>query len=242
LKPSAGGDVASEVDKGRPSSHDDGCHTPSSRRGAGHAILALAPLLSRAFHNLTAWLNRRTAARLPLLLTGILLASGRRTVTSWFRATGITDDFRRAYYAVCVVGRKADHLALATLSAVRPCLGGPRARLAGEGHFGRFPRFPRTPGCVATGQPRRVPPRSQPWKHSRPKRHMRRKPRHADGQAWAMNGSAVPARPGSKQGRPAGMLRSLLSLSAQSGGRGGAVAASGPAAPSNREAPATEAT
>ena len=31
---------------------------------------------------------------------------GRRTVTSWFRAAGITDDFRHAYTIVCAVGRR----------------------------------------------------------------------------------------------------------------------------------------
>src|SRR5262249_58852952 len=30
------------VAKNRPSSHDDGCHTPPCQRGAGHAILAAA--------------------------------------------------------------------------------------------------------------------------------------------------------------------------------------------------------
>jgi DDE superfamily endonuclease len=90
------------------------------------AFSQLPAWLSRAFANFTSWLDRRTAARLPLLLTGILFASGRRTVTSWFRPVGITTDFRRAYHVVYAVGRQADHLALATLSAVRPCLACPR--------------------------------------------------------------------------------------------------------------------
>src|SRR5258708_27766580 len=85
--------------------------------------------LSRVFVNFTTWLDRRTAARLPLLLTGILFASGRRTVTSWFRPVGITTEFRRAYHVVFAVGRKADHLALATLSAVQPCLAQPQRLL-----------------------------------------------------------------------------------------------------------------
>lgn len=86
----------------------------------------LPPWLSRVFGNFASWLDRRTAARLPLLLVGILFACGRRTVTSWFRPVGITDDFRRAYHVVYAVGRHADDLALATLSAVRPCLADPR--------------------------------------------------------------------------------------------------------------------
>jgi hypothetical protein len=42
----------------------------------------LPPSLSRVFAALAAWLDRRTAARLPLLLSGILFAHGRRTATS----------------------------------------------------------------------------------------------------------------------------------------------------------------
>src|SRR5580658_8017837 len=81
----------------------------------------LPPWLSRVFDNFSSWLDRRTAARLPLLLTGILFASERRTVTSWFRAAAITTEFRRAYHVVYAVGRQADHLALTTLFAVQPC-------------------------------------------------------------------------------------------------------------------------
>jgi hypothetical protein len=51
-------------------------------------------LVATLFLELAHWLDCRRAARLPLLLCGILLASGRRTVASWFRAAGITDEFR----------------------------------------------------------------------------------------------------------------------------------------------------
>jgi len=54
------------------------------------------PWLSDVLDRFAAWLDRRTALRLPLLLLGALLASGRRTATSWFRAAGITDEFRPA--------------------------------------------------------------------------------------------------------------------------------------------------
>ena len=86
----------------------------------------MPPWLSLVFGNFTSWLDRRTADRLPLLLVGILFASGRRTVTSWFRPVGITDDFRHADHVVYAVGRRVDQLALATLSAVQPCLANPR--------------------------------------------------------------------------------------------------------------------
>jgi hypothetical protein len=86
----------------------------------------LSPWLSRTFALLACGLDRRTALRLPLLLLGILLATGRRTATSWFRAAGISNDFRRAYHAIYVVGRHADSMALAAWYTVQPCLVGSR--------------------------------------------------------------------------------------------------------------------
>lgn len=86
----------------------------------------LPPWLTTAFAHLAHWLDRRSALRLPLLLCGILFAHGRRTVTSWFRACGIQDEFRPAYTTVCAVGRRADHLALSVVRAVRPALSGSR--------------------------------------------------------------------------------------------------------------------
>jgi hypothetical protein len=89
----------------------------------------LSPWLSRLFDYFAAWLDRRTAARLPTLLLGMLLAVGRRTATAWFRAAGITHEFRCAYHAIYAVGRRADHLTLTAWSTVRPCLAGSRRLL-----------------------------------------------------------------------------------------------------------------
>jgi hypothetical protein len=90
----------------------------------------LPAFLTSAFADLAHWLHKRSAARLPLLLAGILFAKGRRTVTSWFRAAGITTDFRNGYTTVCAVGRQAEHLALTAVSAVRPLLGPQRLVVA----------------------------------------------------------------------------------------------------------------
>jgi hypothetical protein len=87
-------------------------------------------LLTSAFAALARWLHKRSAARLPRLLCGLLFARGRRTVTSWFRAAGITDDFRPAYTTVCAVGRQANDMALSTLDVVEPLLRGPRLCVA----------------------------------------------------------------------------------------------------------------
>jgi SRSO17 transposase len=90
----------------------------------------LPSFLTNHFFDWARWLHKRSAARLPLLLAGILLARGRRTVTSWFRAAGIRDDFRPAYTTVCAVGRHTTQMAVSTLHAVQPLLAGPRLRVA----------------------------------------------------------------------------------------------------------------
>lgn len=79
----------------------------------------------------TAALDRRSAPRLLLLLLGALFATGRRTVTSWFRPAGITDDYRRAYAALWAAGRRAEGLAAGLLcAALKPLM-----RLAPGGHL-----------------------------------------------------------------------------------------------------------
>jgi hypothetical protein len=90
----------------------------------------LPAFVANAFLDLAHWLDRRSAARLPLLLAGALFARGRRTVTSWFRAAGIADDFRPAYATVCAAGRAVDHMAISAALAVRPLLGSRRLLLA----------------------------------------------------------------------------------------------------------------
>jgi hypothetical protein len=90
----------------------------------------LPAFLTSAFFYLAHWLQKRSAARLPLLLVGILFAKGRRTVTSWFRAADITDDYRPAYTTVCAVGRNTTQMAVTTLQTVKPLLGSGRLTAA----------------------------------------------------------------------------------------------------------------
>jgi hypothetical protein len=87
------------------------------------ALSHLPPFLASAFASLACWLDKRTAARVPTLLLGILLAHGRRTVTSWFRAAGITVEFRQGYVAVCSVGRHTQSMAITVEHLVEPLLG-----------------------------------------------------------------------------------------------------------------------
>jgi hypothetical protein len=86
-------------------------------------LSALPTALSRWIRSLASLLDRRTAPRLAALFFGLLLAAGRRTVTSWFRPAGITDEFRPAYHAVYACGRRTDDCALVLLYQVlRPLL------------------------------------------------------------------------------------------------------------------------
>ena len=60
---------------------------------------------------LAAGLHGRSRWRLSLILLGMVFARGRRTVTSWLRAVGITDDFSDYYYFLQPLGRKSQALA-----------------------------------------------------------------------------------------------------------------------------------
>jgi hypothetical protein len=71
----------------------------------------LPALLSAWLSQIAAALDRRSAPRLLAPFCGALFARGRRTVTSWFRAAGITDEDRRAYGALWAAGRPANALA-----------------------------------------------------------------------------------------------------------------------------------
>jgi hypothetical protein len=89
----------------------------------------LPPWLSSTFDRFARWLDRRTAARVPTLLLGILFASGRRTVTSWLRAADVTAEYRPAYRAVHAIGRRSERLAVTAWHTVKPCLAGSRRLL-----------------------------------------------------------------------------------------------------------------
>jgi hypothetical protein len=73
------------------------------------------------FSRLAAPLDRRSAPRLILLLLGAILARGRRTVTSWIRAVGLSAQYRPCYATVAAAGKKADDVAARlALDVVRP--------------------------------------------------------------------------------------------------------------------------
>jgi hypothetical protein len=80
-----------------------------------------APPPGQWFLRLAAALDPRCAPRLARLLLGAILARGRRTVTSWIRAAGLSDQFRPCYTAVAAAGKRADLIAAQLAhDAVRP--------------------------------------------------------------------------------------------------------------------------
>lgn len=75
------------------------------------------------FTRLASALDKRSAPRLARLFLGAVLARGRRTVTTWIRAAGLSALFRPCYTAVAAAGKKAE--TVATYLAL--CVVGPLA-------------------------------------------------------------------------------------------------------------------
>src|SRR5580700_5102478 len=72
--------------------------------------------------DITAWIDRlarlldpRSCWRLLPLVSGLLFATGRRTVSSWLRAGELSKDYQDYYYFVSSVGRKVKWLASVVL-------------------------------------------------------------------------------------------------------------------------------
>ena len=61
---------------------------------------------------LAAGLHARSRWRLPVLLFGMLFAGGRRTVTTWLRAAGVSDDYQDYYYHLAALGHKINPVAV----------------------------------------------------------------------------------------------------------------------------------
>jgi hypothetical protein len=67
---------------------------------------------------LASLLDERVAWRLLPLMTGLLFATGRRTVSSWLRAGQLSKDYQNYYYFLTTVGRKVEMLAGSLLRTI----------------------------------------------------------------------------------------------------------------------------
>lgn len=79
---------------------------------------------------LSAGLHARNRWRLPLLMSGILFAQGRRTVTTWLRAAGVSDDYQDYYYFLAALGRNTESVASKLLALILVVLPLPKRLLA----------------------------------------------------------------------------------------------------------------
>jgi DDE superfamily endonuclease len=67
--------------------------------------------LSKSIAALAGVLDARNACRLRPMLTGLLFARGRRTVSSWLRAIGVRRHYEDYYYFLASLGRKCESVA-----------------------------------------------------------------------------------------------------------------------------------
>lgn len=63
-------------------------------------------------------LHARIAFRLSIIFAGAMLAKGRRTASSWFRAAGVRDDWDRFYDALISIGKVVAYLANPLLKVI----------------------------------------------------------------------------------------------------------------------------
>ena len=76
--------------------------------------------MSSEFYRVEQLAGRRPACpqSLAVLLVGMLFANGRRTVTTWLRAAGVSDDYQDYYYFLQSVGCKSESVATGLLALV----------------------------------------------------------------------------------------------------------------------------
>lgn len=94
------------------------------------SLSSLPPDLSAWFLLLAQMLDGRQHDRCQFLLVGMLFARGRRTVTTWLRAGGLSSQFRPCYYLLGSLGRRTERIARSLLHWVLvPLLVGSSDRL-----------------------------------------------------------------------------------------------------------------
>jgi hypothetical protein len=104
--------------KSPPSRHDKrgrlGNCNPERRRTEA-ARVPLTGALMMWIQGMSRLLDPRNGFRLSIVLAGAMLASGRRTASSWFRAAGVGDDWDRFYDLLIAIGKQAPALGISLL-------------------------------------------------------------------------------------------------------------------------------
>lgn len=107
--------------KSTPSRHDKRARLDrpnAARRRTERASIPLVGVLAQLSSAMVRYVDVRHRFRLPILLAGVLLARGRRTAASWFRAAGVRDDFDRFYDFLRSLGRQVFSVALPLVSHI----------------------------------------------------------------------------------------------------------------------------
>src|SRR5262245_53072751 len=110
----------------RPARDDGGNHTsPPARTDSAMPYSHHTPPPCHWFSVLAAVLDPRSGPPLAWLLAGAVLARGRRTVTSWIRAAGLSEEYRPCYTTVAAAGERADSVAARLVHrVVKPLVAG----------------------------------------------------------------------------------------------------------------------
>lgn len=105
----------------QPSRHDKRERLAKPNRQRRRTTAASVPLVG-AIALLTASMSRfldvRNGFRLPIVVAGAMLAGGRRTAASWFRAAGVKDDWDRFYDLLQAIGKNATSMLLPIVQRV----------------------------------------------------------------------------------------------------------------------------
>jgi len=120
-KPGGRPPQAQHGNKSKPSQHDKRKRLDRRnhrRRRTTEPTVPLRGGLETLADSMSRMLDARIAFRLPIMIAGILLAGGRRTAASWFRAAGVKDDWDRFYDLLASVGRDATSLMFPLVSLV----------------------------------------------------------------------------------------------------------------------------
>lgn len=107
--------------KSKPSRHDRRqrlATTNTDRRPTQAARVPLVGNIAVLAASMGSLLDVRIGFRLPIVLAGAMLASGRRTAASWFRAAGVGDDWDRFYELLQSIGKNAASLMTGIASTI----------------------------------------------------------------------------------------------------------------------------
>jgi len=88
------------------------------RRATTRAKIPLVGALAESVGKMLRVLDGRMAFRLAMIVSGMLLADGRRTASAWFVAAGVLDDWDCFYGALISLGRKSRDVSAVVLRLV----------------------------------------------------------------------------------------------------------------------------